>query len=80
MVCCWGLLWRSENRADGKSEHLICNCLPVLFSTRREALAYIKEHYGYIATRPDLRREPHGWKMPLPVRVTIAVKKGRKGG
>lgn len=70
----WGVLFRSENRLDGKREH-ICfeNCLPVLFTTRENARAYIKQRYGYIARRQDLQREPHGLKMPIPVRVRIEV-------
>lgn len=43
------------------------------FRTRRAAAAFIKDRYGYIAERADLRREPHGWKMPVPVRVRITV-------
>ena len=70
----WGGLWRSGNNLDGKREHLIFdNCLPVLKTTRREMRLYIKDRYGYIATRPDLRNEPHGWKMPIPVRVEICA-------
>lgn len=43
------------------------------FRTKREAAAFIKQQFGYIAKRPDLRTEPHGWKMPRPVRVRITV-------
>jgi hypothetical protein len=43
------------------------------FATRRECLEYIKRDYGYIATRKDLRREPHCWRVPKPVRVTVTV-------
>jgi hypothetical protein len=47
---------------------------PVLvFKTRRAAAAAIKKHWGYIAERPDLRREPHGWKVPVPVRVRVTI-------
>lgn len=68
----WGLLWRSRNLVDGETQHIImCDCLPVLFRTRREARAYASEHLGYIRPRLDLRREPHGWRMPQPVRLTI---------
>jgi len=68
----WGVLWRSENKLDGRREHLMGRggALP-LFKTREEARTHIKQNYLYIKNRPDLRREPHGWKMPIPVRVTI---------
>jgi hypothetical protein len=45
--------------------------LPCLFLTKAEATAYANERYGYIKTRPDLRAEPHGWRMPQPVRVAV---------
>lgn len=47
--------------------------MPFLFRTRREAREFIKEHYGYIKTREDLRYL--GWRMPRPVKVTV-VKRG----
>lgn len=72
----WGVLWRSENSLDGKVEHLI-HCpgqpqIPRLFKTRREARAWANLEYGYIRRRPDLQAEPHGWKVPKVVYVTIA--------
>lgn len=71
-VTIWGLLWRSKNRLSGVSEHLLYeNCLPLLFATKKEARAYAERNYGYIKTRPDLRQEPHGWRMPEPVRVAV---------
>lgn len=91
----WGILWRSENRLDGKREVLLGSLTAphgdghpqikpaggaqaaLTFKTKREAAGFIKERYGYIATRPDLRREPHGWKMPAPVRVRITVEQIR---
>lgn len=73
MSTLWGCLWRSENKLDGRTEHLIYDgmCLPVLFRKRREAREYIKQKYGYIRTREDLREEPHGWMMPIVVKVKI---------
>lgn len=65
----WSVIWRSDCALDdGPREYLVGEGgeLP-LFRTRREA------RYGYIRTRPDLHAEPHGWKMPIPVRVTIGV-------
>lgn len=69
----WGLLWRSKNRRDGVTEHLLyVDGVPLIFATKKEAQAYAQRQYGYIKTRPDLRREPHGWRMPKPVRVRIS--------
>ena len=71
----WGLLWRSENRLDGYSEHLINkDCLPALFLTRAAARTYAREHFSYIIKHKDLRAEPHGWKYPIPVRVNVEKK------
>ena len=70
----WGALWRQNNQLDGGRTHIInggCG-LPVLFRTRREARLFIEDQYGYIRTRPDLRAEPHGWKMPVAVRVKVS--------
>ena len=67
----WGVLWRQSSTLDGKSEHLCFeNLLPVLFVTRAEARAWANARFGYIKDRPDLRAEPYGWKMPVPVRVS----------
>jgi hypothetical protein len=41
--------------------------------TKREAQEYIKEKYGYIAKRKDLREEPFGWRMPTPIKVKITI-------
>ncbi len=72
----WAILMRSRNRLDGYREWLDGTvdhpCRRRLFETRKEARSYIKEHYGYFS-RPDLTAEPHGWKMPVPVRVEVQV-------
>ena len=75
----WGGEWRQTNKVDGARRHLLFdeNCLPVLFKTRLETRRYIERVYGYIRTRPDLRAEPHGWRMPVAVRVVIRVEGGR---
>jgi hypothetical protein len=70
----WGLVWRSCNALDGEQRHLICEAgLPLLYRTRRAALADAELRFGYIRRRPDLQAEPHGWRMPRAVRVTIAA-------
>ena len=68
----WGVLWRSENRKDGVTRHLIRDGLPKLFLTKAQAQAWISEKYGYFSERTDLRYEPHGWRMPVPVKVSIS--------
>jgi hypothetical protein len=69
----WGAEWRQRNRLDGETRYLICrtDLMPALFRTRREARALIEREYGFIRHRPDLRAEPHGWRMPVAVRVEI---------
>lgn len=75
----WGALWVEDNSLDGRTERLLCHeGLPAVFRTRRAAQDWIKLRYGYIATRPDLRREPHGWRMPKPVRIKITEDKNGK--
>ena len=74
-VMAWGVQWRSANALDGDKTHLMGSLpwskSPTMFETRREARAWISVTYGYIADRPDLRAEPHGWKMPRAVRVRV---------
>ena len=68
----WAALWQSECKLDGKTQHIIHrNLLPALFKTRKQARAYIEQEYGYLRSRPDLQSEPHGWRMPKAIRVTI---------
>lgn len=59
----WGrsLQWRPE---PGPGEYR-------LFRTRAGCRAYIEDRYGYIRTRPDLRRPPFNWRMPRAVRVAV---------
>lgn len=70
----WGALWRSQNNLDGITEYIICvDCKPILFRTRQECRKWINEKYGYIGNRSDLKREPHGWKIPKAVKVKIGT-------
>jgi hypothetical protein len=73
----WGVLWRSDSRLDGKREVLKGDpdaiTRTLLFETRAGARAYVHQWYSYIANRPDLQAEPHGWKMPKVVRVALTA-------
>jgi hypothetical protein len=70
----WAAKWVSENSLDGRREWLIHEALVVaLFPTRRACREYIKKHFGYIADRPDLRAEPHGWRVPQPTQVDVSL-------
>lgn len=75
----WGILWCSNNKLGGKREFFMWDKypnragVPLVFRTRKEARAHIKLKFGYIKNRPDLQKEPHGWKMPKAVKVRIVV-------
>ena len=70
----WAAQWHSKNRLDGERRHILYQDLfPKLFRTRSECREWIKEKYGYIADRADLREEPHGWRMPQAVKIGIVV-------
>lgn len=73
----WGVLCRSSNALDGDRSWLegdaCAQSRTALFPTRKAAASHIEEKWGYLKDRPDLRAEPHGWRMPRPVRVTVAV-------
>lgn len=74
----WAVMWRSVNLLDGIIRHWIWDAgRPVLFRSRRDAREWIEERYGYIRQRPDLRAEPHGWKMPEPVKVEVILRATR---
>ncbi len=75
-ITSWGVVWKSKNKLDGESRHLMYdggNGVPAMFATRKRAQVWITTHYGYIRTRPDLKNEPHGWRLPKPTRVVITV-------
>ena len=67
----WGVEWRSKNQLDGVQRRLQWDHDLRLFRTRRECRAFIVEKYGYINQRADLRTEPHGWQLPIAVRVEV---------
>jgi len=70
----WAGEWYSRNRLDGATKYILSeNYLPALFRTRRECREFIKERYGYIKDREDLRTEPHGWRLPRAVKVQVAI-------
>jgi len=74
MSILWAAEWHSKNQLDGERRHIIYeNLLPALFRTRRECRDFIKEKYGYIAERPDLQNEPHGWRLPQAIKVKIIM-------
>jgi len=75
MINIWAAEWRSNCLLDGETRYIIYDrgFLPVLFRTRRECREFIKERYGYIATRPDLQAEPYGWRVPRAIKVKIEV-------
>ena len=66
----WGLWWHSRG-ADGHLVH--GGCVPLLFRTRKEALAKRDEVFGYIRCRPDLRAAPYHWRLPKAVKVVVKV-------
>ncbi len=83
----WAIKMRSENRTDGKREFLMGlgyvgrsapNVGPMsgykiaVFATREAARKYINSRFSHYK-RPDLKKEPHGWKMPIPVKVKVNI-------
>ena len=75
----WAAQWRSHNLKDGRVRHLIHeNYLPKLFRTRREGRGDISDRYSYIKYRADLRREPHGWRMPVPIKASVVIAKQKE--
>ena len=70
----WAIKWRSKNRLDGATEYFLFDAgRPLLFRTRREARETAAKDIALIKKRPDLRREPFGWKTPQVVRVRVTI-------
>ncbi len=71
----WGIKWISDNRLEGHKEHFTGT--PEgweVFRTRSEARNFRDARYGYIKDRPDLKAEPHGWKLPKVVKVIMTIR------
>ncbi len=62
-----GLQWDGEFGSQFGSR-------PLLFDTRAKARAYIIAKWGYIRTREDLRRPPHNWRLPKPIKVEVILR------
>ena len=72
----WGVEWHEKNRVDGDQRAIMwADGKPLTFRTRQAARDYIAKTFGYIRWRDDLRREPHGWRVPQAVRIKIYVEK-----
>jgi hypothetical protein len=70
----WAIQWRSKTQRDGEARFFMwAGISPHLFRTRAKARRFIKSRYGYIKHRPDLRGEPHGWRMPQAVKVRVRL-------
>lgn len=83
----WAILKRSENQLDGKREYLAgrfsvgCGAVPaslagyttMVFETREQARWWVRHYCTDLRKRPDLRKEPHGWKPPRVVKVDVVV-------
>lgn len=68
----WGGVWHDTK--DPRGSHILFeDFVPALFTTRREARAYIEKKYGYIRNRPDLRAAPFKWRMPVAVKLSIKL-------
>ena len=75
MIIRWAIKDAYTNVLDGHREWFHWeDARPVLFVTKREAIAYIKERYSYRRNRHDLRKEPFCWRMPKAVKVEVILK------
>lgn len=77
----WAILCRSRNKLDGERTWFEGDASSPagirLFPSRELAREHVIVAWGYLDGRPDLKAEPHGWKMPRPVKVEISVKETR---
>jgi hypothetical protein len=83
----WAVEWQQKNKLDGETaqwmaryfrhprDPIYTGCSLALFATRQQAREWVWEYYGYIAKRPDLMAEPHGWKTPKIYKVRLELVK-----
>jgi hypothetical protein len=79
----WALEWHADSDLDGCEKWLMVmnrwkedgSRRITLFETRKEAREYRDAQYGYIKDRPDLKAQPHAWKLPSVVRVRMTVER-----
>jgi hypothetical protein len=83
----WTIKHASDNKLDGYRESFegvfrvgeerpprhMAGHTTALFVTRQEARDYLAKHYRYLRKRPDLQAEPHGWRIPQVVKVTVTI-------
>lgn len=80
MITHWGVQWYSRNNLEGETRQFMWHeGRPALFRTRQLARDWIRERYGYIAHRRDLREEPHGWRVPKAMRVKVTIEAQEEG-
>ena len=85
MTTAWAILWRNHAQTDGspvfmgrhfsgasKCPDYLSGYAKLAFGTRAQARAFIAEKFSYIRSRPDIQRPPHGWKMPVAVKVNVS--------
>jgi hypothetical protein len=79
----WAAVSDETNKLDGRKRRInLYNRIIaaeegrafMLFKTREQCRRWIKETWGYLQHRPDLREEPHCWRVPRPRRVTMTVR------
>jgi hypothetical protein len=74
----WVPRWQSANQLDGLRRHLMLweGTVPgqmLMFKTRKACREWINNRYGYIKHRDDLKKEPHGWRVPKAVKVFVTI-------
>ena len=77
-VIAWGVEWRSADHDGGQTRRLQWSPEEGpgdyrLFRTKAACERYIRERYGYIANRHDLRGGVFNWRMPKAVRVIVEI-------
>ena len=73
----WAVVWHQLGHPD----HVLFKSgeSPMIYRTRRRAQAAMRLSYGYIATRKDLRRAPHHWRLPRIVKVRVRIDECSQG-
>ena len=77
MTTRWAVQWNKQFYFDGEFGSKY-GSRPLLFPTRKKATEYIREEWGFIRNREDLRRPPYNWRMPKAVRVEVILREVKR--
>jgi hypothetical protein len=76
----WCILWSPGKKNKMTGDHIIFkDCIPKMFTSKKDCKKWIDQEYSYIKERKDLRAAPYYWRLPKPARITFYYDLPSKG-